>query len=323
MGSSFVITEDNCNFKMALNLVSYDASDNESDMEEMAEPSNADRFSQPSEESDIPKPSEKELKLAELAKREKANLFKSEALMHMSKKKNGRIVIGIPSMADLEEDSEEKKLKKPTSLGTKGQSKLFAKLPPPRNSRYEPLEKRVEVTEKPSFLKKSNPLITQSVIKKQTQINDSDDEESGSFFTLDEPALKEPIILAEPEFRTTHSTNKLMETAPDFTPMPTNQQYNLANISNEMPSEPVPMELDDEALQALQGTKRKLPDDAEIIEVRAERLTYDPSNSYLNRYHKKDQVLTVRHLTSLTINCKRESTKSLIWPLRPKPAKWI
>lgn len=50
---------------------------------------------------DIPKPSEKELKLAELARREKANLKKSELLANISQRKNGKIVIGIPSLADV------------------------------------------------------------------------------------------------------------------------------------------------------------------------------------------------------------------------------
>jgi len=91
---------------MALNLVSYDASDDESDAEESFEETQptktSDKFCDPTEDFDVPKPSQKELELAELAKREKANLSKPQALSEMTKKKNGRIVIGIPSLADVD-----------------------------------------------------------------------------------------------------------------------------------------------------------------------------------------------------------------------------
>lgn len=36
-------------------------------------------------------------------------------------------------------------------------------------------------------------------------------------------------------------------------------------------------------LQALQGTKRKLPDDARVIDIRGEKLTYDPNLSQLKQ----------------------------------------
>lgn len=109
----------------------------------------------------------------------------------------------------------------------------------------------MEHVETSSFVKKSSSLIPQSVIKKQTQKAHSDDEdESGSFFTLDEPTLKEtaePLILPMTGMKTAYTTSVSMETTSTFTPMPTNQQYNLANVSNETfmaMNEPAPMELD-------------------------------------------------------------------------------
>ncbi len=92
---------------MALNLVAYDESGSESD-EEMDQSPTAS-VSKPysdigatrEDTSDIPKPSEKELKLAEIARREKANLKKTELLGNISQKKNGKIMIGIPSLADV------------------------------------------------------------------------------------------------------------------------------------------------------------------------------------------------------------------------------
>merc|ERR1712136_73438 len=267
----------------------------EESFEETQPTKTSDKFCDPTEDFDVPKPSQKELELAELAKREKANLSKPQALSEMTKKKNGRIVIGIPSLADLEEDYKEKKIRKTETVVTKGQSKLFATLPLPKNSRYEPPEKAAQLTEKPTFLKKSSSLIPQSVVKKQAQKAHSDDEdESGSFFTLDEPALKEttaPLILPMPGLV---ATSAPMETISAFTPMPTNQQYNLANISDEAMmtmSEPASMELDmNEAMQVLQGTKRKLPDDAQIIEVKAERLTYDPNFSQLKQISEEQST---------------------------------
>ena len=173
---------------------------------------------------------------------------------------------------------------------------------------------KAENTETQSFLKKRSSLIPQSVVKKQAQKAHSDDEgDSESFFTMDEPALKETaesLILPVPELRTAYSSSVPTESITNFTPMATNQQYNLANVSDEVlmaRNEPSPMELDmNEAVsffnifspyictnffgifgqtqvQTLQGTKRKLPDDAQIIEVKAERLTYDPNFSQLKQ----------------------------------------
>ncbi len=103
---------------MALNLVDYGASDDDSD-QEMDETTGAQAaviFPPKSvvvnklvpstsrinnEDVDIPKPSEKEHKLAELARREKANLSKSDLLSHVSQKKGGKIVIGIPSLTEV------------------------------------------------------------------------------------------------------------------------------------------------------------------------------------------------------------------------------
>lgn len=99
---------------MALNLVDY-GSDSDSD-EEMDESSQSvsviippPKKVQPQipykevdeDDADIPKPSEKELKLAELARKEKANLAKLNPLSQLAQKKNGKVVIGIPSLADV------------------------------------------------------------------------------------------------------------------------------------------------------------------------------------------------------------------------------
>ena len=95
---------------MALNLVAYDESGSESDEEMDESPVATASVSKPisvvreivgDEDSDIPKPSEKELRLAEIARREKANLRKTELLGNISQKKNGKIMIGIPSLADV------------------------------------------------------------------------------------------------------------------------------------------------------------------------------------------------------------------------------
>ena len=102
---------------MALNLVAYGASDDESDdaMDEtpgsaavvINKPIVSSRqqslaLGATSEAGDIPKPSKKELELAELAKKEKANLFsRSTDLSHVTQKKGGRIVIGIPSLTEV------------------------------------------------------------------------------------------------------------------------------------------------------------------------------------------------------------------------------
>lgn len=85
---------------MALNLVAYDASDNESESEEIAETIvTKSVIKNPDEDSEIPKPSEKEKELAELARREKANL--SKTLSQMREKRNGKVIIGIPSLTDV------------------------------------------------------------------------------------------------------------------------------------------------------------------------------------------------------------------------------
>jgi hypothetical protein len=103
---------------MALNLVDY-GSDSDSD-EEMddSSPSISAIIPPPKktlpvavnpykevneDDADIPMPSQKELELAELAKREKANIAKLNPLSQLAQKKNGKIVIGIPSLADVSE----------------------------------------------------------------------------------------------------------------------------------------------------------------------------------------------------------------------------
>lgn len=91
---------------MALNLVSYDASGSDTDDEEMDQ-TPAVVVCKPQvnviceDTSDIPKPSEAELKLVEIALREKANLKKTELLGNISLKKNGKVMIGIPSLAEV------------------------------------------------------------------------------------------------------------------------------------------------------------------------------------------------------------------------------
>ncbi|EFX88083.1 hypothetical protein DAPPUDRAFT_305525 [Daphnia pulex] len=275
---------------MALNLVAYDESGSESDEEMDQSPSivfskyKNEHGSTREDLDDIPKPSEKELKLAELASREKANLKKSELLSNISQRKNGKIVIGIPSLADLEDDTETKKIKKIDKPLAVGQSKLFSKLPPPKNSHHEPPSEIAKPVVKP-LMKKSTPLIPQSVARQQSSKKDSDDEDvSDSFFTMDEPALKEqaePMDVG-PVFQTISSTGQQAELA--YPSMPTNQQYNMAGTSDTYQTEDAGLELDHVALQALQGSsgvKRKLPDDAQIIDIQGERLTYDPNMSYL------------------------------------------
>ena len=95
---------------MALNLVNYDASgsDTEEEMDVDQTPSviinkshaiNVGNIRE--DTNDIPKPSEAELKLAELARKEKERLKNSEPLVAMSKRKDGRVLIGIPSLADV------------------------------------------------------------------------------------------------------------------------------------------------------------------------------------------------------------------------------
>jgi len=112
--------------------------------------------------------------------------------------------------------------------------------------------------------------------------NGSDDEAdsgaTGGFFSLDEPELPD----AGP------SASWALPAAPIETPshqIPTNELYNLAAVAEPAQQQVVQVEedveLDETAMQALGGHKRKLPDESEIIEVRGERLTYDPTNSLL------------------------------------------
>ncbi len=104
---------------MALNLVAYDSSDNDSHGEEEEEqqdnssqvivlPKPSQQPETPSRQAedvgDIPRPSEKELELAEQVRIEKENLAtlaKQEQLARLTRKKNGRVVIGIPSIAEV------------------------------------------------------------------------------------------------------------------------------------------------------------------------------------------------------------------------------
>lgn len=243
----------------------------------------------------------------------------------------------------MEDDAEEtKKAKKPTFSVGKGQSKLFSKLPPPKNASYEPPVNSLDTTATPgktSAFKKSVPLIPQAVVKKQLPIKKGSDDEdedmttSGSFFTMDEPELKE-VHVPEPVPLVAYTQPQITQS---YDTIPTNQQYNLAGIPDSVIMEQqqaAQMELDDVAvsvqfypfvlsahvtsrdfslqLQALQGTsgvKRKLPDDAQVIDIQGERLTYDPNMSYLksmseekiesrgpdityNKVHKKKHQIT-------------------------------
>jgi hypothetical protein len=94
-------------------------------------------------------------------------------------------------------------------------------------------------------MKKSTPLIPQSVARQQSSKKDSDDEDvSDSFFTMDEPALKvqaEPMDIG-PVFQTISSTSQQAE--PAYPSMPTNQQYNMAGISDTYQTEDAGLELD-------------------------------------------------------------------------------
>ena len=117
-----------------------------------------------------------------------------------------------------------------------GQSKLFTKLPPPKNSRHEPIiQDASKPVEKP-VAKKSAPLVPQSVTRKQALKKDSDDEDdsAGSFFTMDEPALKvsaEPMDIG-PVYQTVTTTTYHQEEAIAYSGMPTNQQYNMAGMTD-------------------------------------------------------------------------------------------
>jgi len=125
-----------------------------------------------------------------------------------------------------------------------GQSKLFSKLPPPKNSRHEPPTEIAKPVVKP-LMKKTTPLIPQSVARQQFSKKDSDDEDvSDSFFTMDEPALKvqaEPMDVG-PVFQTISSTSQHTELV--YSSIPTNQQYNMAGISDSYQTEEAGLELD-------------------------------------------------------------------------------
>ena len=60
-----------------------------------------DRYADPTEETIVPQPSQKELELVELANKEKANLPHSRAVSEMLKKMNGEIKIGTPSLKNV------------------------------------------------------------------------------------------------------------------------------------------------------------------------------------------------------------------------------
>ena len=85
---------------MALNLVQYDASDSEGDEEESGTcaviVAPKQNLAVIGEISELPKPSQRELELAELAKKEKANLIRVAA-----RKKDGKVLIAVPSLADV------------------------------------------------------------------------------------------------------------------------------------------------------------------------------------------------------------------------------
>ncbi len=132
----------------------------------------------------------------------------------------------------LEDDEEKKKTRRIDNVIQKGQSKLFTKLPPPKNSRHEPIIQDTSKSIEKPVVKKSAPLVPQSVSRKQAPKKDSDDEDesAGSFFTMDEPALKpsaEPMDIG-PIYPTVSTYHQ--EEAVVYSGMPTNQQYNMAGI---------------------------------------------------------------------------------------------
>lgn len=87
---------------MASNLVAYDESDSDEEMDQSAAITEQNILTgNIHEDNNLPKPSVKELKLAELAGREKTNLKKPELLTSISHRKNGKIMIGIPSLVDV------------------------------------------------------------------------------------------------------------------------------------------------------------------------------------------------------------------------------
>ena len=103
---------------MALNLVDYGSgSDLDEEMDESSPsisviiPKKTQPIANPypkevnEDDADIPMPSQKELELAEIARREKANIAKLNPLSQLAQKKNGKVVIGIPSLADVSENN--------------------------------------------------------------------------------------------------------------------------------------------------------------------------------------------------------------------------
>lgn len=98
---------------MALNLVAYDSSDSESSSEQedvkqdtkaiitLRTSANNIAIVNDEDVTDLPKPSEKERELAEIAKKEKANLANVDRLQKLALKKNGKVIIGIPSLAEV------------------------------------------------------------------------------------------------------------------------------------------------------------------------------------------------------------------------------
>lgn len=147
---------------------------------------------------------------------------------------------------DDEDDDVPKVERKPVGSGEKGRSKLFSKLPPPKTLTAAP------VAAQP--VKKSTPLIPQSVTKRQVvavrrNSDDEDDEtDSSSFFTLDEPSVKilpeheAPVLpipaISVPEHRPDEPTEFI----------PTNSHYNLAGLDYEQPQYEADMELDETAV---------------------------------------------------------------------------
>lgn len=93
---------------MAFNLVSYDASGSDTEEEDMDQTSvvvlkhtiNVEGILN-EETGNIPKPSDTELKLAEIALKEKNNLKKIDLLGRKGHNKKGKVMIGIPSLADV------------------------------------------------------------------------------------------------------------------------------------------------------------------------------------------------------------------------------
>lgn len=160
----------------------------------------------------------------------------------------------------LEDDrEEEKKPKKLPMAIQKGQSKLFAKLPAPRNSDYVPpieqVSKTVSIPEQPvASIKKSVSLIPQSVMRREAKKgSDDEDETSGNFFTLDEPALPAISVPVNIQASAWQKTNVAIqkEQVIVFPAIPTNQLYNMAGMVNSDTPQPTyagQMELDDAAV---------------------------------------------------------------------------